>query len=67
MQRMKVVQVARAGGPFEVVDRPVPEPNAGQVRIKVEAYGICHSDQFEYRISNFEFNPCKVRVSGRDK
>ena len=42
---MKVAQISRAGGPFELVERPVPEPAFGQVLIKVEACGICHSDQ----------------------
>lgn len=41
---MKAVQVPRPGGNFEVVERPIPEPARGQVRIKVEACGICHSD-----------------------
>ena len=41
---MKAVQVANAGGNFEVVERPIPQPARGQVRIKVEACGICHSD-----------------------
>jgi D-arabinose 1-dehydrogenase-like Zn-dependent alcohol dehydrogenase len=41
---MKAVQVSKAGGNFELVDRPTPEPGRGQVRIKVEACGICHSD-----------------------
>jgi len=41
---MKVVQVSKPGGNFETVDRPTPEPGGGQVRIKVEACGICHSD-----------------------
>ncbi len=41
---MKVVQVSRPGGNFELVERAVPEPGRGQVRIKVEACGICHSD-----------------------
>jgi D-arabinose 1-dehydrogenase-like Zn-dependent alcohol dehydrogenase len=41
---MKAVQISKAGGNFEVVERPVPEPGRGQVRIKVEACGICHSD-----------------------
>ena len=41
---MKVVQISKAGGNFEVVDRPTPQPGRGQVRIKVEACGICHSD-----------------------
>jgi D-arabinose 1-dehydrogenase-like Zn-dependent alcohol dehydrogenase len=45
MRTMKAVQVARPGGDFEVVQRPIPEPAANQVRIKVEACGICHSDQ----------------------
>ncbi len=41
---MKAVQVSKPGGNFEVVERPTPEPARGQVRIKVEACGICHSD-----------------------
>ena len=41
---MKAVQISKAGGDFEVVERPIPEPGRGQVRIKVEACGICHSD-----------------------
>src|SRR5437660_4807615 len=41
---MRVVQVPRAGGPFEFVERDVPEPQPGWVRIKVEACGVCHSD-----------------------
>ncbi len=41
---MKVVQVSKPGGDFELVERPVPQPGPGQVRIKVEACGICHSD-----------------------
>jgi len=41
---MKAVQISKAGGNFEVVERPKPDPGRGQVRIKVEACGICHSD-----------------------
>ena len=41
---MKAVQISKPGGSFEVVERPIPEPGRGQVRIKVEACGICHSD-----------------------
>jgi len=41
---MRAVQVSRAGGPFEIVERPIPEPGPGAVRIRVEACGICHSD-----------------------
>jgi D-arabinose 1-dehydrogenase-like Zn-dependent alcohol dehydrogenase len=41
---MKVVQVSKPGGNFEIVDRPTPQPGRGQVRIKVEACGICRSD-----------------------
>jgi len=44
MPRMKVVQVAKPGGDFEIVERNIPEPARGQVRVKVEACGICHSD-----------------------
>jgi alcohol dehydrogenase/propanol-preferring alcohol dehydrogenase len=41
---MRAVQVSKPGGNFELVERPMPEPARGQVRIKVEACGICHSD-----------------------
>lgn len=44
MSKMRVVQVARAGGPFELVEREITEPGAGHVRILVEACGVCHSD-----------------------
>ncbi|HUI43217.1 MAG TPA: alcohol dehydrogenase [Terriglobia bacterium] len=44
MPKMRAVQVARPGGPFELVEREIPEPGAEWVRIKVEACGICHSD-----------------------
>jgi len=46
MPMMRAVQASKAGQPFEAVQREVPEPNTGQVRIKVEACGICHSDAF---------------------
>ncbi|HEX4591463.1 MAG TPA: alcohol dehydrogenase [Gemmataceae bacterium] len=41
---MRVVQVPKAKAPFEIVERPIPEPGPGTVRIKVWACGICHSD-----------------------
>src|SRR5215467_6503422 len=44
MATMRVVQVCRPNEPFEIVERPVPEPGTGTVRIKVLACGICHSD-----------------------
>jgi D-arabinose 1-dehydrogenase-like Zn-dependent alcohol dehydrogenase len=44
MSKMRVVQVSQPKGPFEIVKRETAEPAAGQVRVKVEAYGICHSD-----------------------
>lgn len=44
MATMRVVQVAKAGGPFELVERPIPDPGPGTVRVKVEACGVCHSD-----------------------
>lgn len=46
MPKMRVVQVAKAGGPLEIVERDIPEPSPGTVRIKVHACGICHSDSF---------------------
>jgi D-arabinose 1-dehydrogenase-like Zn-dependent alcohol dehydrogenase len=44
MSKMKAVQVGKPGGNFELVERNIPEPGRNQVRIKVEACGICHSD-----------------------
>ncbi len=41
---MKVAQVPRAGGDFEIADREIPKPTRGQIRVKVQACGICHSD-----------------------
>ena len=41
---MKAVQVSKPGGDFEIVDRKTPEPGRGEVRVKVEACGLCHSD-----------------------
>jgi len=45
-KKMKAAQISKPGGNFELVERDVPEPGAGQVRVKVEACGICHSDVF---------------------
>jgi D-arabinose 1-dehydrogenase-like Zn-dependent alcohol dehydrogenase len=44
MAKMRAVQVAKAGGPLELVEKEIPQPAAGQVRVKVHACGICHSD-----------------------
>jgi D-arabinose 1-dehydrogenase-like Zn-dependent alcohol dehydrogenase len=41
---MKAMQITKPGGDFEVVQREIPNPGVGQVRIKVEACGVCHSD-----------------------
>src|SRR5882724_2418503 len=41
---MKVAQISKPGGDFQIVEREVPAPGAGQVRIKVQACGVCHSD-----------------------
>ena len=44
MKKMMAAQVSKPGGPFELVERDVPQPGPGQVRVKVLACGICHSD-----------------------
>jgi D-arabinose 1-dehydrogenase-like Zn-dependent alcohol dehydrogenase len=44
MAKMRSVQVSRPKGDFELVEREIPEPAAGSVRVKVQACGICHSD-----------------------
>ena len=41
---MKVAQVSKPGTGFQIVEREIPEPGAGHVRIKVQACGVCHSD-----------------------
>jgi len=43
---MKAAQIPRPGADFEIVEREIPKPGAGQVRIKVQACGVCHSDLF---------------------
>jgi len=44
MSKMRVMQITHPNGPLEINEREIPEPSRGQVRIKVEACGICHSD-----------------------
>src|ERR1700736_238697 len=44
MMKMKAAQIGKPGGDFELVERDIPQPGPGQVRVKVEACGICHSD-----------------------
>jgi len=46
MAKMRAIQIARANGPFELVERDLPEPGNGEVRVRVQACGICHSDSF---------------------
>jgi D-arabinose 1-dehydrogenase-like Zn-dependent alcohol dehydrogenase len=46
MAKMKVAQVPKPGADFEIVEREIPKPGAGEVRIRVQACGICHSDSF---------------------
>jgi D-arabinose 1-dehydrogenase-like Zn-dependent alcohol dehydrogenase len=43
---MRAVQVEKPGSGLKLVERPIPEPGPGKVRIKIEACGICHSDSF---------------------
>ena len=41
---MMAAQVSEPGADFKIVEREIPEPGAGHVRIKVQACGVCHSD-----------------------
>jgi len=43
---MRAVQVSRAKGPLELVEREIPDPGPGTIRIKIEACGVCYSDSF---------------------
>lgn len=43
---MKAAQISRPGGDFELVERDIPQPGPGEVRVKVQACGVCHSDVF---------------------
>jgi len=40
----RAMQVPAAGGAFQLVEKEFPEPGPGQVRIRVHACGVCHSD-----------------------
>jgi D-arabinose 1-dehydrogenase-like Zn-dependent alcohol dehydrogenase len=46
MAKMRAVQVSEAGGPFELVERDVPQPGRDEALVRVHACGICHSDSF---------------------
>ena len=46
MPQMTAVQLRSPGAPFEVVTREIPAPGYNQIRIKVQACGVCHSDLF---------------------
>jgi D-arabinose 1-dehydrogenase-like Zn-dependent alcohol dehydrogenase len=44
MNTMKAARISKPGADWELVERDIPQPGPGQVRVKVEACGICHSD-----------------------
>ena len=44
MPKMRVVQLGKKNAPFELVERELPQPGPGEVRVKVQACGVCHSD-----------------------
>ena len=44
MLKMRAIQVSKPNGPFELVEKEIPNPSFGEVRIKIQACGICHSD-----------------------
>ena len=43
---MRAMQIEEPNGEFVLVEKPIPEPAAGEIRVKVEACGVCHSDAF---------------------
>lgn len=46
MPKMRAAQISKPNSPFEIVEREIPKPSPGSVRIKIQACGICHSDSF---------------------
>ena len=44
MPKIRVIQIAAKGAAFELVERDLPQPGRGEVRVKVQACGVCHSD-----------------------
>src|SRR5262249_34233978 len=46
MAKMKTAQITKRVGDFEIVEREIPQPGPGQVRIRVQACGVCHSEVF---------------------
>src|ERR1700686_358489 len=46
MRKMRAIQIPSAKGPFQLVEMDIPEPAAGLVRVKVQACGVCHSDEY---------------------
>src|SRR5271157_1948691 len=46
MAKIRVVQIPRPGGDFELVERDMPQPKPGEVRVRVQACGVCHSDSY---------------------
>jgi len=41
---MMAAQVEKGGGGIQIVEREIPQPEPGHIRIKVQACGVCHSD-----------------------
>jgi D-arabinose 1-dehydrogenase-like Zn-dependent alcohol dehydrogenase len=44
MSKMRAVQISKPNAPFELIEKDIPEPTTGTVRIKIQACGVCHSD-----------------------
>ena len=63
MAKMRAVQVSQAKGPLEIVEREIPKPKPGWVRLKVEACGVCHSDSLTKEVRGREFNIHGCRVT----
>ena len=50
MATMRAVEVTSPNGPFQMVERALPEPRPREVRIKVQACGLCHSGKARFRV-----------------
>lgn len=63
--QMKAAQISRPGGNRELIARDIPNPSAGEVRVKIGAWGICHSDALSKKVCGPGFKRIHSAGGGR--